>query len=62
MSFSWADPHFVALFAAREEERMTDRLAEFLRAEAERLGEADWGSPFKRLEELDGFYNAARQL
>lgn len=62
MSLSWADPHFAALFAAREEERMTERLTDLLRAEAARLGEADWGSPLRRLERLDGVYNAPRQL
>lgn len=31
MSFSWVDPHFAALFAQREEERLADRLSRRLR-------------------------------
>ena len=31
MSFSWVDPHFVALYAAREESRRTERLLQRLR-------------------------------
>lgn len=27
MSYSWVDPHFVALYARREEERLAERLA-----------------------------------
>lgn len=35
MSFSWVDPHFTALFAQREEERVADRLTRRLRERAE---------------------------
>ena len=31
MSFSWVDPHFAALYARREEERLAERLASRLR-------------------------------
>ena len=27
MSYSWVDPHFAALYARREEERLAERLA-----------------------------------
>lgn len=32
VSFSWVDPHFVELFAQREEARLADRLTRCLRA------------------------------
>ncbi len=32
MSYSWVDPHFVVLYARREEERLAERLAARLRA------------------------------
>lgn len=35
MSFSWVDPHFAALFAQREEERVAERLTRRLRKQAE---------------------------
>lgn len=35
MSFSWVDPHFAALYARREEERLAERLAAVLRARAD---------------------------
>ena len=31
MSFSWVDPHFAALYARREEERLAERLVSRLR-------------------------------
>ncbi len=31
MSFSWVDPHFTALYARREEERLAERLVTRLR-------------------------------
>ena len=31
MSFSWVDPHFTALYARREEERLAERLMTRLR-------------------------------
>ena len=31
MSFSWVDPHFAALYARREEERLAERLVTRLR-------------------------------
>ncbi len=34
MSYSWVDPHTVSLFARREEDRMTARLAARLRERA----------------------------
>ena len=34
MSFSWVDPHFAALYARREEERLVERLASRVRARA----------------------------
>lgn len=34
MSYSWVDPHTFSLFARREEERMTARLAARLRERA----------------------------
>ena len=36
MSFSWVDPHFAALYATREDARLTERLAAELRERAER--------------------------
>lgn len=36
MSFSWVDPHFSALYARREDARLTERLAAELRERAER--------------------------
>lgn len=56
MSFSWADPNFAALFAAREEERMMDRFLEQARREYERaaaVAASDWGSPFAKLDEIE---------
>jgi hypothetical protein len=32
VSYSWVDPHFAALYARREEERLAERLASRLRA------------------------------
>lgn len=32
MSYSWVDPHFAALYARREEERLAERLAARMRA------------------------------
>jgi hypothetical protein len=32
VSYSWVDPHFAALYARREEERLVERLASCLRA------------------------------
>ena len=32
MSYSWVDPHFAALYARREEERLAERLAARVRA------------------------------
>ena len=34
MSYSWVDPHFAALYARREEERLAERLVTRLRARA----------------------------
>jgi hypothetical protein len=34
VSYSWVDPHFAALYARREEERLVERLATRLRARA----------------------------
>ncbi len=34
MSFSWVDPHFAALYARREEERLAERLATRMREPA----------------------------
>lgn len=31
MSFSWVDPHFAALYARREEERLAERLVARMR-------------------------------
>jgi hypothetical protein len=31
VSYSWVDPHFAALYARREEERLAERLASRLR-------------------------------
>ena len=31
MSYSWVDPHFAALYARREEERLVERLGSRLR-------------------------------
>jgi hypothetical protein len=31
VSYSWVDPHFAALYARREEERLVERLASRLR-------------------------------
>lgn len=31
MSFSWVDPHFAALYARREEERLAERLVTRMR-------------------------------
>ena len=39
MSFSWVDPHFAALYARREEERLAERLVT-------RLRERSAGEPF----------------
>jgi hypothetical protein len=36
VSYSWVDPHFATLYARREEERLSDRLAAKLRERAER--------------------------
>jgi len=34
VSYSWVDPHFAALYARREEERLAERLVSRLRARA----------------------------
>ena len=34
MSYSWVDPHFAALYARREEERLAERLVTRLRDRA----------------------------
>jgi hypothetical protein len=34
VSYSWVDPHFAALYARREEERLAERLAAHVRAVA----------------------------
>ncbi|MDQ3065625.1 MAG: hypothetical protein M3R12_00535 [Actinomycetota bacterium] len=34
MSYSWADPHFAALYARREEERLAERLIKRMRVMA----------------------------
>jgi len=34
VSYSWVDPHFAALYARREEERLAERLASSLRERA----------------------------
>ncbi len=34
MSYSWVDPHFAALYARREEERLAERLAARVRVRA----------------------------
>jgi len=34
VSYSWVDPHFAALYARREEERLVERLASTLRERA----------------------------
>ena len=36
MSYSWVDPHFAALYARREEERLAERLATRLRERSAR--------------------------
>ena len=36
MSFSWVDPHFAALYARREEERLAERLVTRLRERSAR--------------------------
>lgn len=42
MSFSWVDPHFVELFAQREEDRLAERLTRCLRA---RVGTGEYVPP-----------------
>jgi hypothetical protein len=39
VSYSWVDPHFSALYARREEQRLTDRLLAEARARDERMPE-----------------------
>ena len=34
MSYSWVDPHFAAIYARREEERLAERLVSRLRERA----------------------------
>ena len=36
MSYSWVDPHFAALYARREEERLAERLVTRLRERSDR--------------------------
>ena len=36
MSYSWVDPHFAALYARREEERLAERLVTRMRERADR--------------------------
>ena len=36
MSFSWVDPHFAALYARREEERLAERLVTRVRERSAR--------------------------
>ena len=36
MSYSWVDPHFAALYARREEERLAERLVTRLRERSAR--------------------------
>ena len=48
MSSSWVDPHFAALYARREEERLAERLLSRLRGRAAcepNLDKVDWRSP-----------------
>ena len=69
MSYSWADPHTGSLFAGREEERMTARLAARLQERApdgEPLpgvvwGHAAWSAAFED-ERLLGAVELRRQL
>ena len=55
MSFSWVDPHFAALYARREEERLVERLASRLRERAvcePNLEEIVWRGPAWMEQEL----------
>ena len=36
MSYSWVDPHFAALYARREEERLAERLVTRMRERSDR--------------------------
>jgi hypothetical protein len=48
VSFSWVDPHFAALYARREEERLAERLASRLRSRAAcepNLDTTNWRAP-----------------
>jgi hypothetical protein len=36
VSYSWVDPHFAALYARREEERLAERLVTRMRERADR--------------------------
>jgi hypothetical protein len=39
VSYSWVDPHFSALYARREEQRLTEKLLAEVRSREERLPE-----------------------
>jgi hypothetical protein len=43
VSYSWVDPHFSALYARREEQRLTEKLLDEARARQARLPELDGG-------------------
>ena len=45
MSYSWVDPHFAALYARREEERLAERLASCLRERAACEPSVGWVPP-----------------
>ena len=48
MSYSWVDPHFAALYARREDERLVERLATRLGARVvcePTLGSTAWRGP-----------------
>jgi hypothetical protein len=48
VSYSWVDPHFAALYARREEERLVERLASCFRERAVRepnLDSVPWRGP-----------------
>lgn len=69
MSYSWVDPHTVSLFARREEERMTARLAARLQERAPDdaslpgvvWGHAAWSAGFED-ERLLGAVEPRRQI
>jgi hypothetical protein len=56
VSFSWVDPHFAALYARREEERLAERLEVRLRECIDRQPSADrvaWREPSWMAQEIE---------